>query len=827
MRERVLIVEDDPATSEGLSFHLNSLGFQVSAASDGVSALAAIQTQPPDVLLLDLMLPGDMDGIQILRTAREVAPRVGAIVMTGFPTADTTVQALRLGAYDYVTKPFDLGSMSQLLSKLVQKLRADRQAAERADQFDTLVRCTRLAVTALDPVGRILRWGGEELLGYPAAEMVGRATPAAFILTPGYDVCAELDECRRAGRSVREHRMRHRDGHILDVREERLPLTDRQGRHVGFTSLLLDVTEERQTQEGRERQIGELEARLGERRRALEAVQAVATAVRARTGIAELIARGLGGLQGVLDDVRQAWCFLLEGGDEGLPEVAVVNGRRIVLGGVVGAAPAFGSIPHRCQEGGCDCLARLGDPGGRLFAPVQMACPRLEGPPPGPASHLTLPLVIAGELAGALNLVKTDCASFPPEQVALLSVLADQLAAGIAASRLDARVEAVACELHEQQRRIVQSGKLRAVGELASGVAHDFNNLLTAILGSAELLLGEEASPRRVGELKVIQRAAQDGAETVRRILEFARVRTDRERVPVDLRQVVSEAVELTRGRWRDSVQARGISIQVRLELAPVPCVSGTPAEFRELLTNLILNAVDAMPRGGTLRLATRTVTEPGAPPQVEVIVADSGMGMTPEVLDRIFDPFFTTKGGSGSGLGLSMAYGIVQRHQGEIRVASAPEAGSTFILRFPALPEAAVGQGLPALPPGAPASARRARILVVDDEERLVQLLRAFLELQGHEVLTATGGREALALLGSQRFDCILTDLGMPELSGWDVAREAARHCPETPVMLISGWGAQIDPAEVRAAGIARVIQKPYTFEAIRRALSEVLAGR
>ena len=825
MHERVLIVEDDPATSEGLSFHLHSLGFEVAAASDGAAALAALRSRPPDVLLLDLMLPGDLDGIQVLRTARQLAPRVGAIVMTGFPSGETTVQALRLGAYDYVAKPFDLGAMSTLLVNLVKKLRAERQVAESATQFETLLQGTRLAVNGLDPSGRLVRWGSAGLLGYSAEEMLGGVTPAAFILTPGYDLAAELAECRRERHTVREHRMRHKDGRILWVREERLPVTDRQGGCLGFTSLLLDLTEERRAQEAAERKVRALDQRVGQHQRALEAVRALGDAVRTRTAIPDLMVRGLEFLVSVVRDVRLAWCFLVEAGDEDLPEVAMIQGRRVLLGGSVGASPLPGpGLPHGCGAPPCDCLDRLGDADGRPFAPLHLACPRLVGSSPAAAGHLTLPLVIYGELVGVVNLAREGLAGFSDEEVALLNLLADQLAAGIAASRLDARGQAVVRELREQQRRVVESEKLRAVGELASGVAHDFNNLLTAILGSTELLLREESDPRRAGELQVIRRAAEDGAETVRRILEYARARTDRQPVRVDLRQIVSEAVELTRGRWRDSVQARGISIEVRPELAPVPAVSGVPAEFRELLMNLILNAVDAMPQGGTLRLATRVLGEGDGPGQVEVVVADSGVGMAQEVLDRIFDPFFTTKESSGSGLGLAMAYAIVQRHQGEIQVRSAPGDGSAFTLRFPALPEAAD----PPHPAPAATAFRtlpRARVLVVDDEARLAQLLRAFLELQGHEVVTATGGREALGLLATGAFDCILTDLGMPEVSGWDVAREAARRCPDVPVVLISGWGAQIDAAEVRAAGIARVIQKPYTFDAIGRALSELLS--
>ncbi|MFB3816372.1 MAG: response regulator [Candidatus Methylomirabilales bacterium] len=830
MAERVLIVEDDAGTREGLSFHLRRLGFDVSAAPDGPAALAAIHDRPPDVLLLDLKLPGEMDGIQVLRSAREVAPRVGAIVMTGHPSAETTVQALRLGAYDYVAKPFDLGAMSRVLAKLVEKLRWERQVAQATSQLETVARCTRIAINAMDLEGRFTHWGSERLLGYAPGEMVGRATPAAYIVTPGFDLRAELEACRAEGSTVREHLMRQRGGAVLSVREERVRLTDEAGRHIGYTAHLTDITEERQARETKERYLREVEQRLATQRRALEAVRSVAALVRQRTGVRELLAQGLTLLLGVVADVRLAWCFLAEGEAEGFPRVADVGGRPVFLGGWAEAEPAgrLGAADF-CDASACECVARLQEEGGDL-APRIVACRRLRGlgqaAGPEHPGHLSLPLRIPGELVGVLNVAKAGYKPFPAEEITLLEILADQFGVGIAAARLDARMDALLGELKEHQRRILQTQKLRAVGELASGVAHDFNNLLTAILGRAELLLREESDPRRAEEIRIIQRAAQDGGETVRRILEFAHGRASGDAVRVDLRAVVAETLDLTRSRWRDSAQARGISIQVEQDLQPVPAIAGSPAELREMLTNLILNAIDAMPAGGTLRLATRAL--PGAGPgRVELTVEDTGVGMTPEVLDRIFDPFFTTKEGSGSGLGLSVSYAIVERHGGELQATSHPGRGSVFAARFPALAAGEVVRtpagGTGAIPDG---QTPGARILVVDDEARLAQLLRTFLELQGHAVWTATDGPQGIALLGRQPFDLILTDLGMPEVSGWDVAREARRLAPRTPVVLVSGWGAQIEAEEVEAAGIARVIQKPYTFDAIRRVLAEVLGG-
>jgi CheY-like chemotaxis protein len=251
------------------------------------------------------------------------------------------------------------------------------------------------------------------------------------------------------------------------------------------------------------------------------------------------------------------------------------------------------------------------------------------------------------------------------------------------------------------------------------------------------------------------------------------------------------------------------------------------------MLTNLILNSVDAMPTGGRLTLAVRSAHEDEATPAVEIVVEDTGTGMTPEVLKRIFDPFFTTKEGTGAGLGLAVAHGIAEGHQGEITARSMLGQGTTFTIRLPAAsgeaarlapsgtaaPGRTVGSTLPIRPPE-----RIARILVVDDEPKLAQLLQSFLELQGHHVLAVTTGADAISLLAERTFDVLLTDLGMPEMSGWDVAREARRIRADLPVVMVSGWGAEIDPQQVAESGVAEVIQKPYTFETIHRVIETVL---
>jgi PAS domain S-box-containing protein len=836
--ERILIVDDDPATREGLAMLLGTLGYRVMAAPDGPTALAALRAEPPDVLLLDLILPGDMSGIQLLQNARQVAPNVGAIVMTGYPSAETTVEALRLGAFDYLTKPFDLGRMSGLLTQLVGRLRQERQAAETLRQLDTISRCNRVGIYTLNLAGMFSCWGCAGLLGYAAEDMVGRQTPSVFVDSPGYDLREELDACRREGSTLREHQVRRKDGTRLSLRTKLVLLVDSRRQPIGYAGYLLDVSEERRQQTTQQERILEMERRLADQARLAETLRTLGQAARNAVRLPDLVSLALAGALRLVPSARFAWCFLRDGKEEGLPAVPVDEERVVYLGGAAHSRPELQrSAAALCDAGACGGIRALAGLEPPQVRPGVVSCRRLEAlgeaAIDGSPCHVSLPLVFRGETIGLMNVANEGYVPFTPHESEQLALLADEFAVAVAVVRLAVKADEVSRQLQETQGRTARTERLRAVGELASGVAHDFNNLLTAILGSAELLLREEVDPARLEPLRTIRRAAEDGAETVRRILEYTRVQQDRPLTRVDVAEIIREAVELTRGRWRNAVQARGVTVDVQLDLESVPPVLGNPAELRETMTNLILNAVDAMPLGGRLTLVTRAAGDGGACRTVEIGVEDTGTGMAPEVLARVFDPFFTTKEGSGAGLGLAVAHGIVQRHGGEITARSVLGQGTTFTIHLPAAADdtdAVASSGSPvdrlAVGPVLPLKSpeRVARILVVDDEPKLAQLLQSFLELQGHDVRTATSGAMALTLLAERSFDLLLTDLGMPEMSGWDVAREAQRLRPALPVIMVSGWGAEIDPQQVAESGVVEVIQKPYTFETIHQVIDKVL---
>jgi len=370
-------------------------------------------------------------------------------------------------------------------------------------------------------------------------------------------------------------------------------------------------------------------------------------------------------------------------------------------------------------------------------------------------------------------------------------------------------------ELAAAQDQLVRTEKLRALGEMASGVAHDFNNLLASVLGRAQLLMRRVQDPQQLQWLRVIERSALDGAQTVRRLQEFTRIRRDQPMVPLDVTQIVRDALEITQSRWREEPVSRGIVIDVRTQLDPAPPVLGDASELREALTNLILNAVDAMPVGGTLTLTTRAADD-----HVDVIVADTGVGIPADARDKVFDPFFTTKGPKGTGLGLSMTYGIVSRHGGFITVDSEEGRGSTFKLSFPS---AATVEPAPAPAPRAVTGpVRPLRCLVVDDEEPVRAMLADAVESAGHRATVVEGGVEAIARFRAEPFDVVLTDLAMPRVSGWQVARAVKQIAPRVPVFLITGFGVELSPEERRAHGVDVVLVKPLQIQEILDALAE-----
>lgn len=360
--------------------------------------------------------------------------------------------------------------------------------------------------------------------------------------------------------------------------------------------------------------------------------------------------------------------------------------------------------------------------------------------------------------------------------------------------------------------------RLEALGRMTMGIAHDFNNLLASILGHAELLREhagfQAAGPEAAEHVTTMERAALDGATLIGKIQRFLRQEKEDRFAPVDLAEIARDAAALTRPYWHNEPRRTGIHIALDADLATVPPIVGSAPELREVLVNLILNAVQAMPDGGTLRLATRY---DAAARQAILAVEDTGTGMPPDVQARIFEPMYSTKGEAGNGMGLAVSYGIVQAHDGTITVESAPGRGTRFTLAFPL----AARKTFTPTPEAAAAPERRtARLLVVDDEPLVREVLARLLRLRGHEVAQAASAMEALEIAARQPFDAVLTDLGMPGMNGRALALALHERYPGLPVMLLTGD----TEAGMPDTTIAAVLTKPFRADDVERALQKVL---
>jgi DNA-binding response OmpR family regulator/anti-sigma regulatory factor (Ser/Thr protein kinase) len=381
--------------------------------------------------------------------------------------------------------------------------------------------------------------------------------------------------------------------------------------------------------------------------------------------------------------------------------------------------------------------------------------------------------------------------------------------------------------LRQAQEALIQQERLRALGQMASGIAHDINNAISPIALYTESLLERETglSPRGRDHLVMIQRAIDDVAQTVGRMREFYRPREPEQLGNVDLNRLVQQVVDLTRARWNDQPQRRGIMIDLKTELAPsLPSVRGAESEIRDALTNLIFNAVDALPQGGSIRVRTSVSETQGNGVVLEV--TDSGVGMDEATRLRCLEPFFTTKGKRGTGMGLAMVYGMAQRHRAQLEIDSLPGVGTTIRLVFRAGDGASA---LAALPELQQSPANTLRILVVDDDPSLLEPLRTALREEGHYVTAAEGGQAGIdafrsALSQREPFDIVITDLGMPHVDGRQVAASVRAASPRTPIILMTGWGQNVGDGEP-APPVDRLLAKPPRLRELRAALAELTA--
>src|SRR6185503_11348951 len=509
--------------------------------------------------------------------------------------------------------------------------------------------------------------------------------------------------------------------------------------------------------------------------------------------------------------------LILEAAGEGIfgvdteGRVTFMNPAAARMLGVVARAAAGKPIGRFVQHLSTDGTPMPNDESS-IFAPLRdrvarQANDQIFARPDGsyiPVDYVSTPMIERDELTGL---------------VVSFNDITERHRSEAALQRSHRRLEETLAQLKTTQRQVLQQERLRAMGQMASGIAHDFNNSLSPIVGFAELLLRRPDLPKDTARsyVQLINTAANDAASVIRRLRELYRERSEiAPGAPVDLRRCIDEVVALTQPRWKSEALGRGIAIRIETDVVDVPVIQGDAAGIREMLANLIFNAVDAMPQGGTISVRARA--EGG---DVRLEVKDTGAGMTEEVRQRCLEPFFSTKGKHGTGLGLSMVHATVEEHRGTLTVESEPGHGTVFIVRLPV-------QARPEAPPSeenVPQPPRQLRVLVVEDEPMVRMGVVAQLSSEGHFVDSAANGREGLDKFMSGRFDLVVTDRAMPEMGGDELAASIERLAPDTPVIMLTGFGDLMEARGEQPAGVDAVVGKPVTLDALAGAIRQVSA--
>ncbi len=450
----------------------------------------------------------------------------------------------------------------------------------------------------------------------------------------------------------------------------------------------------------------------------------------------------------------------------------------------------------------------------------------------GLESFIAAPLLVEDKVFGVLIAVRRERHGFSKPECEFVRQLSEHVALAAHQMQIHSALQQAYTDLRQTQQNVLQQERLRALGQMASGIAHDINNALSPVALYTESLLEREPTltPRARDQLTTIQKAIEDVSGTVARLKEFYREREPQLMlVPVDFNQLIQQVLDRTRARWRDMTQERGVDIRLNIQLAvDLPTVMGADTEIRDALTNLIFNAVDAMPAGGVLTLRTCSVEAGGGGQmstggRVIVEVSDTGVGMDEQTRRRCLEPFFTTKGERGTGLGLAMVYGMVERHSAAIEIESEVGKGTTVRLTFSTTNVIGVS---PVVPSQTLRPVISQHVLVVDDDPLLIQSLRDALEDDGHSVVGASGGKEGIetflsTLATESPFTIVITDLGMPYVDGRKVATAVKQASPATPVLMLTGWGQRLVADGDIPLHVDRVLNKPPKLRELREALA------
>ncbi|MGR3174340.1 MAG: ATP-binding protein [Candidatus Scalindua sp.] len=435
-------------------------------------------------------------------------------------------------------------------------------------------------------------------------------------------------------------------------------------------------------------------------------------------------------------------------------------------------------------------------------------------------SILCVPLKAKSKMIGVLEVVnKVGDTSFTEEDAMLLNIFANQAAVAIENARFYGELKDRYEEEKQLQEKLAESEKLRAMGLMASGVAHDFNNMLAIIFGNIDLIEVEDNKDMILKRLAIIKKAAVDSANIIKRLQKFTKTNSeDTQFQPVKFNDLVRESIEITTPMWKDAQQGKGISVEVVENFSEEELiVHANDTDLRESIINLIFNSIDAMPQGGRINIVTYLKDQ-----NIYLEISDNGIGMTEETKRRIFDPFFTTKGVSHSGLGMSMVYGVIKRHNGSIDIETKPGKGTSFTIVLPKgneIIEKEDKKSSPVVEMG------KANIMIIDDEPLLGVLLSEILSKQGHQTCVFDSGKGGIEAFKKGSYEILITDLGMPGVSGWEVINTVRQIKPGVVIGIITGW--DISEEEAKQKGADFLINKPFRADYVLQVVTNAVKSK
>jgi PAS domain S-box-containing protein len=772
---RILVVEDNRDTSALLQDLLEAEGYTVESALTGEKALEALAQNPDvDLLVLDLMLPGmsGYDVIEALRANADLAS-IPVLVLSALSSTSARIRGLRDGADDYMTKPF----LPEELLARTRTLVTSRLLERRTRELQALAQIAQASLTAASAEALLPRiveisadvFGADLAVLYltdgTRGELRARAAFGADV--PLADLSMSAAEGVGGAAIAAGAPILVEDGAGADPR-----VAGRAAGALGIRSLMVAPLIVGGSP------VGVLE--VGRRSRRLDPrADRLLRIVADRVAVALEHARLEGEARELADVVRRI--------GEG---VVVADGEDRVAFANTAFAKMVGAPPDSLRgRRWTEFLAGAQD---TAALTERMRQPSFEGE--------VLLITGSGEPRPVLISLSTVAREGRPLQ--RIGVFRD-----------------ISRE-HELRFRVIREQKFRTLGSLAAGVAHNINNRLTPVLGWTEMLLERLAAGETLdhGELvhalTVINQGAADSVGTVRRLQEYARPGRVKGPEAVQLRDVLEHLLALTRPQWDNEAARRGIRYEIDLRIEPAPAILAVASEIREAILNILENALAAMPHGGRLTLHVR-----GGEDLAVLSISDTGQGMSEEVQRLAFEPFFTTRAGEGgSGLGLALAQEIIKRHGGAVALRSQEGVGTTFTLSFPAL------RAEPAGGPVSMPSLEPLRVLAVEDEPEVLDLVRAMLTYGGHAVVTAASGREAIDLFERDPIDVVITDLGMPGMTGLALAEELKRR-RAVPIVLLTGWADEIDASQVPHVDV--VVAKPLTRERLLAAFARAVPER